>query len=107
VSYKRSASIELGNSVKRAPAPPVYEGASIRELQDILLNYEVYFEAIEARKNQDGKVKISCETPAPRRRKAWQPHVRVEIKRHLRLAGVKHGSPMSGWRSRDTYALSA
>jgi hypothetical protein len=34
VSHKRSASVELSSSSKRAYAPPVYEGTSLRELRD-------------------------------------------------------------------------
>jgi hypothetical protein len=47
VSHKRSASVELRSSSKRAYAPPVYEGTSLRELRDFLLGCEVYFDAIK------------------------------------------------------------
>jgi hypothetical protein len=47
VSHKRAASAELSHSTKRALAPPIYKGTSLRELRDFLLSYEVYFDAIE------------------------------------------------------------
>jgi hypothetical protein len=47
VSHKRAASAELSHSTKRALAPPIYKGMSLRELRDFLLSCEVYFDAIE------------------------------------------------------------
>jgi hypothetical protein len=47
ISYKRAASTELSHSTKRALAPPIYKGMSLRELRDFVLSYEVYFNAIE------------------------------------------------------------
>jgi hypothetical protein len=47
VSHKRAASADLPHSVKRALAPPVYEGVNLRQLRDFLLGCEVYFDAIE------------------------------------------------------------
>lgn len=47
VSHKRAASTELSHSAKRALAPPIYRGLSLRELRDYLLGCDVYFDAIE------------------------------------------------------------
>jgi hypothetical protein len=47
VSRKRAASTELSYSAKRALAPPIYKGLSLRELRDFLLGCDVYFNAIE------------------------------------------------------------
>jgi hypothetical protein len=47
VSHKRPASIDLSHSAKRALAPPIYKGTSLRELRDFLLGCEVYFGAVE------------------------------------------------------------
>jgi hypothetical protein len=47
ISRKRAASIELSYSVKRALAPPIYKGLSLRELRDFLLGCDVYFNAIK------------------------------------------------------------
>jgi hypothetical protein len=47
VSRKRAASTELSYSVKRALAPPIYKGLSLRELRDFLLSYDVYFNVIK------------------------------------------------------------
>jgi hypothetical protein len=46
-SHKRAASTELSHAAKRALAPPIYKGTSLRELRDFLLGCEVYFDAIE------------------------------------------------------------
>jgi hypothetical protein len=47
ISYKRSVSIKLRNSLKRVYISSVYKDTSLRELRDFLLGYKVYFEAIE------------------------------------------------------------
>jgi hypothetical protein len=47
ISHKRAASTELSYSVKRALAPLIYKGLSLRELRDFLLSYNVYFNAIK------------------------------------------------------------
>jgi ubiquinone biosynthesis protein COQ9 len=47
VSYKQAAYAELSHSTKRALAPSIYKGTSLRELRDFLLSYEVYFNAIK------------------------------------------------------------
>jgi hypothetical protein len=47
ISRKRAASTELSYSVKRALAPPIYKGLSLRELRDFLLGCDVYFNAIK------------------------------------------------------------
>jgi hypothetical protein len=46
-SHKRAASTEFSHSIKRALAPPIYKGTSLRELRDFLLSCDVYFDAIE------------------------------------------------------------
>jgi hypothetical protein len=47
VSHKRAASTELSHSTKRALAPSIYKGTSLRELCDFLLSYKVYFDAVK------------------------------------------------------------
>jgi hypothetical protein len=47
VSHKRAASTELSHSTKRALAPPIHKGTSLRELHDFVLGCEVYFNAIK------------------------------------------------------------
>jgi hypothetical protein len=47
VSHKRAASTELSHSTKRALAPPIYKGTSLRELRDFILSYKVYFNTIK------------------------------------------------------------
>jgi hypothetical protein len=47
MSRKRAASTELSYSAKRALAPPIYKGLSLRELRDFLLGCDVYFDAIK------------------------------------------------------------
>jgi hypothetical protein len=47
VSYKQAVSAELSHNTKRALAPPIYKGTSLRELHDFLLSYKVYFNAIK------------------------------------------------------------
>jgi hypothetical protein len=47
ISHKRAASAELSYSTKRALAPSIYKGTSLRELRNFLLSYEVYFNAIK------------------------------------------------------------
>jgi hypothetical protein len=46
-SHKRAAFIEFSHSAKRALAPSIYKGTSLRELRDFLLGYNVYFDAIK------------------------------------------------------------
>jgi hypothetical protein len=47
MSRKWAAFIELSYSVKRALAPLIYKGLSLRELRDFLLSCDVYFNAIK------------------------------------------------------------
>jgi len=52
IGQKRAASTDLPHSSKRALAPPVYEGANLRELRDFLLGCEVYFDAVEEQEDR-------------------------------------------------------
>jgi hypothetical protein len=47
VSRKRAAFTKLSYNVKRALAPLIYKGLSLRELRDFLFNCDVYFNAIK------------------------------------------------------------
>jgi hypothetical protein len=47
MSRKRAVFTELSYSVKRALAPSIYKGLSLRELRDFLLSCDVYFNAIK------------------------------------------------------------
>jgi hypothetical protein len=47
ISYKQAVSAKLSHSTKRALAPPIYKGTSLRELRDFLLSYKVYFNMIK------------------------------------------------------------
>jgi hypothetical protein len=47
ISHKRVMSAKLSHSMKRALAPPIYKGTSLRELYNFLLSYKVYFNAIK------------------------------------------------------------
>jgi hypothetical protein len=47
ISHKQATSAELSHSIKRALAPSIYKGTSLRELHDFLLSYKVHFNAIK------------------------------------------------------------
>jgi hypothetical protein len=47
ISHKRAASTELSYNTKRALAPPIYKGTSLRELHNFILSYKVYFNIIK------------------------------------------------------------
>jgi hypothetical protein len=52
VSYKRVASTNLSYSIKYALVSSIYEETNLRELRDFLLDYKVYFDAVEEYKDR-------------------------------------------------------
>ena len=50
VSHKHHASVELSHSIKCALISLIYKGTSLHKLQDFMLDYEVYFNAVEENK---------------------------------------------------------